>query len=84
MLKMERAVFEVLGDFRSEALGLEYLLELGPKSRKFVSHPSPPREIGDQPRRTSAKIRSGTAQGRPLGANQKMQLTSHLESAVGR
>lgn len=41
MLKMERAVFEVLGDFRSEALGLEYLLELGPKSRKFVSHPSP-------------------------------------------
>jgi hypothetical protein len=41
VLKMERAVFEVLGDFRSEALGLEYLLEPGPKSRKFVSHPSP-------------------------------------------
>jgi hypothetical protein len=83
VLKMERVVFEGLGDFRSEALGLEYLLELGPKSRKFVSHPSP-REIGDQPRRTSAKIRSGTAQGRPLGANQKMQLTSHLENAVRR
>jgi hypothetical protein len=41
VLKMERAVFEVLCDFRSEALGLEYLLEPGPKSRKFVSHPSP-------------------------------------------
>jgi hypothetical protein len=41
VLKMERAVFEGLGDFRSEAVGLEYLLEPGPKSRKFVSHPSP-------------------------------------------
>jgi hypothetical protein len=83
VLKMERAVFEGLGDFRSEAVGLEYLLEPGPKSRKFVSHPSP-RAIGDQPRRTSAKIRSGTAQGRPSGASQRMQLTSHLESAVRR
>jgi hypothetical protein len=43
VLRMERAVFEVLCDFRSEALGLEYLLEPGPKSRKFVSHPSPAR-----------------------------------------
>jgi hypothetical protein len=41
VLKMERAVFEGLGDFRSEVVGLEYLLEPGPKSRKFVSHPSP-------------------------------------------
>jgi hypothetical protein len=42
VLKMERAVFKVLGDFRSEALRLEYLLEPGVKSRKFVSHPLPP------------------------------------------